>query len=121
MQLALAAAATLAHSVVIFSLEMSRDELATRLLYSESRINSVRIRRGLLAASEWGQLLDGAKRVQMEQGLGMIVIDYLQLLHSQKHIDSCQQEVSEVSHDLKDLAKELNVPVIALPKLSIAK
>jgi replicative DNA helicase len=130
--------------VVMFSLEMSSEELAIRLLCSEALVDSIRMKRGFLGMEEMGRLFDAAdrienlpiligdtsslsvldvrtraKRLQMERGLGMIVIDYLQLMSgSGTRKENRQQEVSEISRDLKKLAKELNIPVIALSQLS---
>jgi len=130
--------------VVIFSLEMSREELGMRILCSEARVDSQRMKRGFLAREEWGlifnagselenlpiliddtsslsvlDILTRSKRLQSERGLGMIVIDYLQLMNSAgKRKENRQQEVSDISRNLKILAKELNVPVIALSQLS---
>jgi replicative DNA helicase len=130
--------------VVIFSLEMSAEELGVRLLCSEARVDSQSLKRGFLGSEEWGLIFDAgdrlgnlpmyidatsslsvldvrtrAKRLQMEQGLGMIIIDYLQLMtSSSKRKENRQQEVSEISRDLKNLAKELNIPVIALSQLN---
>jgi replicative DNA helicase len=130
--------------VIIFSLEMSSEELGVRMLCSEARVDSQRLKRGFLGHDEWGLIFDAgarlenlpmyidatsslsvldvrtrAKRLQMEQGLGMVVIDYLQLMTSStKRKENRQQEVSEISRDLKMLAKELNIPVIALSQLN---
>jgi replicative DNA helicase len=145
LQFALAAAQSL-HGlpVAVFSLEMSREEISLRILCSEARIDSVRLRRGFLARDEWGPIYEAsarlehlpvlidetsslsvmdirtrATRVQMERGLGMIIIDHLQLLSSTgRRKENRQQEVSDISRDLKILAKDLNVPVIALSQLS---
>jgi replicative DNA helicase len=130
--------------VIIFSLEMSAEELGMRMLCSEARVDAQHLKRGLIGRDEWGPIFDAgellgnlpmyidataslsvldvrtrAKRLQMEQGLGMVIIDYLQLMRSsQKRKENRQQEVSEISRDLKMLAKELNVPVIALSQLN---
>jgi replicative DNA helicase len=130
--------------VIIFSLEMSAEELGVRMLCSEARVDSQRMKRGFFGRDEWSLIFDAgarlenlpihidatsslsvldvrtrAKRLQMEQGLGMIIIDYLQLMtSSSKRKENRQQEVSEISRDLKMLAKELNIPVIALSQLN---
>jgi replicative DNA helicase len=145
LQFALSACLHTGAPVLVFSLEMSQDELASRLLCSEARVDSIALRRGLLIPSEWGQVMEAAerlrdlplliddtprvsvmdiharaRRLQMDRGLGMIVIDYLQLMRPHRRVESRQQEVSEISGDLKALAKELRVPVIALSQLSHA-
>jgi replicative DNA helicase len=145
LQFALAAAQSLnGLPVAVFSLEMSREELGMRILCSEACVDSACLKRGFLDRAEWGlifaasdrldhlpMLIDDtsslsvldvrtrAKRLQMEHGLGMVVIDYLQLMSSSgKRQENRQQEVSDISRDLKILAKDLNVPVIALSQLS---
>jgi replicative DNA helicase len=129
--------------VAVFSLEMSKQQLSMRLVCAEARVDSQRIRRGFVHGAEWHRFLDGAgrlhdlpvlvddapnvsvldirarlKRLQHERGLGMVVIDYLQLIAPTRRKESRQQEVSEISRDLKILAKELGVPVLALSQLS---
>ncbi len=132
--------------VALFSLEMSKEQLVTRMLASEAHINAHRFRTGHLMGSEWERLagavatLSGAKifiddtpaisaleirakcrRLAAEQkGLDLIVIDYLQLMGSSKRSESRQQEVSAISRELKGLAKEMEVPVVALSQLSRA-
>ena len=145
LQFAVAAAQSLQGlPVAVFSLEMSKEELSLRILSSKARIDAQRLRRGLLGRDEWGPILEAvarlehlpilidetsnlsvldirtrAKRLQMEQGLGMIIIDYLQLLTSTgRRKENRQQEVSEISRELKVPAKDLNIPVIALSQLS---
>jgi replicative DNA helicase len=132
-------------AVAVFSLEMSKEQLALRMLCSEGRIDSSRLRRGYLDKSEWGRLVNAAndlsdtpifiddspglsvldlraksRRLQSEHGLSLIIIDYLQLLRGRGRVESRQQEISEISRSLKALAKELKVPVIALSQLSRA-
>lgn len=135
--------------VAFFSLEMSSEQLATRLLASESGIPSDRIRRGEIKADDFPAFLEvsrklykvplyiddtpavsvmtlrnRARRLQRQHGLGLIVIDYLQLLDSHgpssKRSENRVQEISDITRSLKALAKELNVPVIALSQLSRA-
>lgn len=147
MALQLALAASQSHTppqpVLIFSLEMSRRQLVDRLLCSEARIDSMRLRRGTLTHQEWDRLFTAAdrlrplpiliddtpsltvldirarcKRQQQEGGLVMVVIDYLQLLHSHRRVESRVQEVSEISRELKILAKELEIPVVTLSQLN---
>lgn len=132
--------------VLFFSLEMSAEQLATRLLASESRISSDRIRRGDIRQDDFLSLTQAsrriyeaplyiddtpaltvtglrnrARRLQRQEGLGLIVIDYLQLLDGgDRKSDNRVQEISQITRNLKALAKELNVPVMALSQLSRA-
>jgi len=139
------AAAHLKIPVAVFSLEMSKEQLAMKLLCAEAGVDNQRIRTGNLTEEDWPRLshalgrLSEAKmfiddspnvsaleiraktrRIQAEHGLGLIVIDYLQLMQSRGRTESRQQEVSEISRSLKALARELSVPVIALSQLSRA-
>jgi replicative DNA helicase len=129
--------------VGVFSLEMRKEELARRLLCSEARVDGGRLRTGMLSREEWSrlagaagpltelpifiddtasltlmQLRSKARRLRAEHGLGLIVIDYLQLMRSGNKNDNREQEISEISRSLKALAKELDVPVIALSQLN---
>jgi replicative DNA helicase len=131
--------------VVVFSLEMSKEQLALKLLCSEAGVDNQRIRTGSLMDSDWprlshalGKLSDSvmfiddtpgvsaleirarSRRIKAEHDLGLIVIDYLQLMQSRGRSENRQQEVSEISRALKSLARELNVPVMALSQLSRA-
>ena len=130
---------------VIFSLEMSKDELAQRMMSVESQVDSKKLRIGRMDEREWDRLLEGSatlahtnliiddtpgisigelrskcRRYKMAQDIQLVVIDYLQLMTGggSKKTDSRQQEVAEISRSLKALARELNVPVIALSQLS---
>lgn len=128
-------------AVVIFSLEMSNEQLAMRLISSESFVDSKKLQTGLLGEDEWVSIahassglssmkiyLDDtsgitvpemkAKCRRLGDELGMIVIDYLQLMSTGKRSDNRVQEVSEISRSLKIMAKELNVPVLCLSQLS---
>ncbi|WP_026908447.1 replicative DNA helicase [Paucisalibacillus globulus] len=131
-------------NVAIFSLEMGADQLVQRILCAEGNIDATRLRNGKLEADDWSKLtmamgsLSNAgiyiddtpgirvseirskcRRLKQEHGLGMILIDYLQLISgSGKPGENRQQEVSEISRSLKGLARELNVPLIALSQLS---
>lgn len=127
----------------IFSLEMSKEQLAQRMLCMEARIDASKIRGGFLTDSDWpkltqtcGDLSDApifvddtpamnilemrakARRLQKEHGLGLIVVDYLQLMRGVHATDSREREISEISRSLKALAKELSVPIIALSQLN---
>jgi replicative DNA helicase len=131
--------------VVVFSLEMSREQLALKLLCSEAGVDNQRIRTGTLMDNDWprlsyalGRLSESnifiddtpgltalevrsrARRIKAEHGLGLIVIDYLQLMQSRGRSENRQQEVSDISRSLKSLARELGVPVISLSQLSRA-
>jgi replicative DNA helicase len=131
--------------VGVFSLEMSAEQLVSRLLCSEGRVDAHRLRTGYLNREEWARLADAlrrlcetqvfiddtpgvsvlemrakCRRLKAEHGLDMIIVDYLQLMAGRGRIESRQQEVSQISRDLKGLAKELDVPVIALSQLSRA-
>jgi replicative DNA helicase len=133
--------------VALFSLEMSKESLVTRMLCSEGHVDAHRFRTGFLSRQEWGQLAGAlgtlaeakifiddtpgisilemrakARRLAAEQRkLDLIVVDYLQLMSgSSKRVESRQQEVSLISRELKALAKELNVPLVALSQLSRA-
>ncbi|UQD53697.1 replicative DNA helicase [Bacillus methanolicus] len=131
-------------NIAIFSLEMGAEQLVMRMLCAEGNINSQRLRTGTLTDEDWGKLtmamgsLSNAgifiddtpgiriseirskcRRLKQEHGLGMVVIDYLQLIQgSGRPGENRQQEVSEISRSLKELARELEVPVIALSQLS---
>ena len=127
----------------IFSLEMSKEQLAFRLLASEGRVDSQRLRKGFLGETDWPKLTTAAgrlsdaplfiddtpaitvlemkaksRRLKADQGLGLIVVDYIQLMRSGSYRDSREQEISEISRSLKALAKELRVPVVALSQLN---
>ncbi len=132
-------------NVAIFSLEMGASQLVQRMLCAEGNIDASRMRTGALQEEDWEKLtmamgslsnagiyIDDSpgirvsdirakcRRLQQERGLGMILIDYMQLIQgsSARGGESRQQEVSEISRSLKSLARELNVPVIALSQLS---
>ncbi|MBI4863833.1 MAG: replicative DNA helicase [Candidatus Riflebacteria bacterium] len=130
--------------VLMFSLEMSRTQLAFRLLAMESRIDMQQLRRGMLREEHWSNLTTAcgilseapiyiddspqislremrskARRLKAEHDLGIIVVDYLQLMEVRdKKVESRQLEISQISRGLKALARELNIPVIALSQLS---
>ncbi|MBI5418340.1 replicative DNA helicase [Candidatus Poribacteria bacterium] len=131
--------------VAIFSLEMSKEQLVQRFLCSEARIDAHKLRTGFLAESDWPKLTIAAgklshspiyiddsasnsvinmkakaRRLKAEHGLGMIVIDYLQLIQGDTRTENRQQEISSISRGLKAMAKELNIPVVALSQLSRA-
>lgn len=132
-------------TVAIFSLEMSKEQLVNRLFSLESHIDSQKIRTGNLEDGDWESLIESAgiigksnliiddtpgitiselrskcRKFKLEHNLGIIIIDYLQLMSGGGRAESRQQEVSEISRSLKALARELEVPVVALSQLSRA-
>ncbi len=132
--------------VAVFSLEMSKEQLVMRMLSSEAKVDAHRFRTGYLTREEWGRLAGAigtlseasifiddtagisvlemrakTRRLVAEQKrLDLVVVDYLQLMSGSGRTESRQQEVSKISRELKGLAKELNVPVVALSQLSRA-
>jgi len=128
--------------VAIFSLEMSKEQLALRMLCSEAEVDGQKLRSGFLSESDWPKLtlaagnlseaplfIDDtpaitnleirakARRLKAEHGLGLVIVDYLQLMKGRR-AERREQEISEISRSLKALAKELSVPVIAISQLS---
>ena len=131
--------------VAIFSLEMSKEQLVNRMLCAQSLVDAQKVRTGELTAEDWSKLVDGmgilseapiyiddtpgitamdirakCRRLKLEKGLGLVVIDYLQLMSGSGRSDSRQQEISEISRSLKAVAREIEAPVIALSQLSRA-
>jgi replicative DNA helicase len=129
----------------IFSLEMSSDQLGQRLLTSEARVDNSHVRRGSLPSGKWkniniasGKLAQAplyiddtpalsildlrsrARRLKRERNIELIIVDYLQLMQGPKNSENRQNEISQITQSLKALAKELNIPVIALSQLSRA-
>jgi replicative DNA helicase len=129
--------------VAIFSLEMSKEQLAFRMLCSEAMVNSNDIRKGFIKKDDWHSLTSAAsklaespifiddtsgitvlemrakaRRLKAEHGLSLVVVDYLQLMRGRGNVERREQEISEISRSLKGLAKELRVPVIALSQLN---
>ena len=139
-------AATMAgKTTAVFSLEMPKDQLAMRLLCADARVDMQSVRHGSLRDDDWislssalgplaasniyiddtsgitpSQLRSRCRRLKMEHGLDMIMVDYLQLMSADGHVENRQNEVSEISRNLKSIAKELNVPLVALAQLSRA-
>lgn len=133
-------------AIAVFSLEMSKEQLVMRMLSSEARVDAHRFRSGYLSRDEWGRLAESiatlseakvyiddtpgisvlemrakARRLAAEtKKLDLVIVDYLQLMAGTKRSESRQQEVSQISRELKALAKELDVPVVALSQLSRA-
>ena len=129
--------------VAVFSLEMSKEQLAQRLLCSQARVDNSQLRRGQVSAAEWMKITDAAgrlseaplyiddtpaisplevrakvRRLMREVPISLIIIDYLQLMRSSRRTDNREQEISEISRSLKAIAKEMRVPVIALSQLN---
>jgi len=140
-------AALKGYPVALFSLEMSESELAQRFVASQARIRGEELRRGRVPEEKWQKILSAcqtlaeaplwiddssdtsvldvrakARRLhhQVQGGLGLIIIDYLQLMRPEGHVESRVEQVGQISRGLKGLARELNVPVIALSQLSRA-
>jgi replicative DNA helicase len=136
-----------AFPVVLFSLEMSESELAQRFVASQARINGEDLRRGKVPEHKWPKILEACRRLsqaplyvddssdtgvldvrakarrlhnQVEGGLGLIIVDYLQLMRPEGRVENRVEQVSQISRGLKSLARELNVPVIAISQLSRA-
>ncbi len=144
------------HGVIVFSLEMPREQLANRMICSEGRVDVGKVRRGFLSQQDWGKLTQAAsllgtlpiwiddspglsilelrakvRRLQAEydepgkdgrpgKRIGVVVVDYLQLMRGRENAASREQEISEISRGLKGLAKELKISVIALSQLNRA-
>jgi len=134
-------------AVALFSLEMSESELAQRFVASQARIRGEELRKGRVPENQWPKILNACQRLsgaplwiddssdtgvlevrakarrlhhQLEAGLGLIIIDYLQLMRHEGRVESRVEQVGQISRGLKSLARELNVPVIALSQLSRA-
>ena len=140
LNMAMSAAKKSGKTVVIFQLEMSRAQLATRLLSTEGFIDSKKLRMGNLNDDDWQKMAEATENLnklnilidensgitvpemkakcRRVNNLGLIVIDYLQLMHAPKHTDNRVQEVAEISRSLKIMAKDLNVPVLCCCQLS---
>jgi len=129
--------------VAIFSLEMSKEQVVQRMLAAEAMVEQHRLRTGRLTQEDWERLIEAAKvlgeapiyiddtpgisalevrakarRLQSEVGLGLVVVDYLQLMRSHRRVDNRQQEIALISRALKSLAREINVPVLVLSQLN---
>ena len=132
-------------TVAIFSLEMSKEQLVNRLFSLESHVEAQNLRTGNLSDSDWSSLIEAAgiigksnliiddtpgisvanlrskcRKYKLEHNLGIIMIDYLQLMTGGRRAESRQQEISDISRSLKEIARELQVPVVALSQLSRA-
>jgi replicative DNA helicase len=135
------------HAVALFSLEMSESELAQRFVASQAKIKGEELRKGRVAENRWASILAACQRLaeaplwiddssdtgvleirakarrlhnQLPQGLGLIIVDYLQLMRHEGRVESRVEQVGQISRGLKSLARELEVPVIALSQLSRA-
>jgi replicative DNA helicase len=131
------------HAVGVFSLEMSKEQIGLRILSSESGVSNHLIRAGMLSERNWRDLAEAAsrlakakifvddtpgidvmemrakaRRLKMEAGLDLVMVDYLQLMSVKGKVESRNQEISQISRGLKAIAKELNVPLISLSQLS---
>ncbi len=129
--------------VAIFSLEMSKEQLVQRMLCSHARVDANKVRTGYLSTSDWPRLTAAAgklseapifiddrpaisvmelrakaRRLKLHHDIKLIILDYLQLMRGSNNIESRQQEISEISRSLKALARELNIPIIAVSQLS---
>src|SRR5262249_11814969 len=129
--------------VAVFSLEMSKEQLCLRMICSQGRIDQHRLRTGYLQSEDWqkvgetcAQLSEApifiddspdcsalemrakCRRLMAEHGLGLVVVDYLQLMRGHKRTENRTQEIGEIARSLKALARELKVPVVALSQLS---
>jgi replicative DNA helicase len=129
--------------VALFSLEMSKEQLSLRMLCSEARIDSSRLRGGFFSMEDWHRLTDAAgilsespiyiddspsltameirakaRRLKMDKNIGLVIIDYLQLMQGRASAERRDIEISEISRALKSLAKELQLPVLALSQLN---
>jgi replicative DNA helicase len=129
--------------VAIFSLEMSTPQLVMRLLCAEAKVDSARIRKGFVEKHEWHKLTNAAgrlheapifiddsanigvlemrakaRRLKMEHGLSLVVVDYIQLMRGRTNLERREQEISDITRSLKALAKELDVPVVGLSQLN---
>ena len=130
---------------VVFSLEMSKEQMALRVLCSEAKVDSQKLKSGKLDEYDWDKLAEAsnrlsdtpifiddtaeatplaikavARRIQQEHGLGLIVVDYLQLMRAVTRRDNREQEIAEISRTLKAIAKDLNVPLVACAQLNRA-
>jgi replicative DNA helicase len=142
-----AAHAALDHgkTIAVFSLEMAKEQLVMRMLCSEARVDAHKLRTGYLSKEDWSPLSNAAgrlaeakifiddtaaitvlemrakaRRLKAEHGLDLVIVDYLQLMRGHADSDNREQEISNISRSLKALAKELQVPVIALSQLNRA-
>ena len=145
LNIAQSAAQRTGETVGVFSLEMSKEQLVLRMLCAEARVDAHKLRTGHLQEKDWARLANAyatlsaahifiddsatltplemrakARRLKAEHGLGLVVLDYLQLCSSGSRVENRQQEIASISRSLKGLAKELECPVIALSQLSRA-
>jgi replicative DNA helicase len=128
---------------VVFSLEMSKEQLSMRMLSSEARLDSTRLRSGFISQDDWMKITEAAgnlsnapifiddspvltameirakaRRLKLDKNIGLIIIDYLQLMQGRRSAERRDLEISEISRAMKALAKELNIPVVALSQLN---
>ncbi len=132
-------------TVGVFSLEMSHQQLFQRMLCAEARVDAHRLRTGRIGKDDWDRIIKAfaelseapmfiddtpgatitemrakARRLKLERGLDLVIVDYLQLMSGRGRYDSRQQEISDISRSLKEMAKELEIPIVALSQLSRA-
>ena len=145
MSIAENAAITTKKNIAIFSLEMSKEQLVQRMLCSQAKVDAHKVRTGFLSSQDWPLLTKAAqklseaniyiddtpaisalemrakaRRLKANNGIDMIVLDYIQLMRGSTYSDNRQQEISDISRSLKALAREINVPIVALSQLSRA-
>ena len=145
LNIALHAAVERQHTVAIFSVEMSAEQLVQRMVCTLAKANAHRLRTGYFQDEEWRLIAEASnklfgapiyiddttdithlgmrakcRRLKAEHGLGLVIVDYLQLMRSHRNIDNRVQEISEIARGLKSLARELKVPVVAMSQLSRA-
>jgi len=143
MNVAMRAACDYSVPTAVFSLEMSKEQIMMRMLCSKGKVDLSKLRRGRLDDNDWAKLFEAAnslspapifvddtaaltamelrarcRRLKAEHDLGLVVVDYLQLMRSARRVDSREQEISDISRNLKALAKELSLPVVALSQLN---
>jgi replicative DNA helicase len=129
--------------VAVFSLEMSKEQISMRMLSSEARLDSTRLRSGFISQEDWLRITEAAgtlsnapifvddtpnltameirakaRRLKLDKNVGLIIIDYLQLMQGRRWAERRELEISEISRSMKALAKELNIPVLALSQLN---
>ena len=143
LNIALHAAAKDRKATAIFSLEMSKEQLATRLIGSEAKVDANKLRTGFIGDKDWPHLTDAAgvlsdapiwiddtpaidilemrakaRRLKREHDVSLVIVDYLQLMQGRQGLERREQEISDISRSLKAMAKELNLPVVALSQLN---
>ncbi len=143
LNIALHASARERLGAAVFSLEMSKEQLATRLIGSEAKVDANKLRTGFIGEKDWLPLTEAAnvlsdapiwiddtpgidilemrakaRRLKKEHDIGLVIVDYLQLMQGRQGLERREQEISDISRSLKAMAKELNLPVVALSQLN---